>query len=82
MTFNSKLPLHLNELFLQLKHKTASLLNKLEVIADSNAIIYSIRILIIVIALLMGYIHSPKNNTDTPNSQHSEIHHQKAVKGQ
>ncbi len=74
MTFKSKLPLHLYQTYFQVKENLELFLSKMEVIADSKAIIYSIRILIVVIALLMGYIHTPKKNTDAPRTQKIELH--------
>jgi hypothetical protein len=55
------------------KDSVESFLGKVEVIADSTAIIYSIRVLIVVIALLMGYVHTPKENVEVTNSKQTEL---------
>jgi len=73
MTLRSRLPLHISQIFFQAKDSVDSFLSKLEVIADSKEILYSIRILIVVLALLMGYVHTPKENVNTPTSQQKEI---------
>jgi len=73
MTLKSKLPLHIYQAYFQVKDNIELFLSKMEVIADSKAIIYSIRILIVVIALLMGYIHTPKKNTNAPTTQKIEL---------
>jgi hypothetical protein len=59
--------------YFQVKDSVESFLGKVEVIADSTAIIYSIRILIVVIALLMGYVHTPKENVEVTNSKQTEL---------
>ncbi len=41
-----------------------SLKSKLEVLIDQKLLVNSIRLSIIVTALLMGYIHSPKKSTE------------------
>lgn len=73
MTFRSRLPLHIYQKYFQVKDLVDSFLGKVEVIADSNAILYSIRILIVVIALLMGYVHTPKENVEVTNSKQTEL---------
>lgn len=77
MTFRSKLPLHLYQKYFLIKDSIESLFRKIEVIIDSNAIIYSIRILIVLLAFLMGYLHTPKNNKEVSNTAKTEI----SVKG-
>jgi hypothetical protein len=59
--------------YFQVKDSVESFLGKVEVIADSTAIIYSIRVLIVVIALLMGYVHTPKENVEVTNSKQTEL---------
>ena len=71
MTLRSKLPLHLLQKYFLAKDSMETFLKRLEVITDSNAIIYSIRILIVMLALLMGYIHTPKEKMKT--SDRTEI---------
>ena len=61
MTLRSKFPLLLAQKFIIAKNFMDSLLVKIEVIINGRPIIYSIRLLIIVVALMMGYIHTPKN---------------------
>lgn len=73
MTFRSRLPLHIYQKYFQVKDSVDSFLGKVEVIADSTAILYSIRILIVVIALLMGYVHTPKENVEITNSKQTEL---------
>ncbi len=41
-----------------------SIKTKLEVLIDQNLLVNSIRLSIIVMALLMGYIHSPQKSTE------------------
>lgn len=65
MTLRSKLPLHLLQKYFLMKESLESIFKKIEVITDSTAIIYSIRILIIMLALLMGYIHTPKEKLES-----------------
>ena len=64
MTLISKLPLGLNQKFHLFAKQLESLFIKLEVITDSNAIVNSVRIMIVTIALLMGYIHTPKEKNE------------------
>ena len=61
MTLRSKLAFFLSQRYFLIKEAFDSLLIKIEVILNSRSIIYSIRILIIVVALMMGYIHTPKD---------------------
>lgn len=75
MTLRSKLPLHLYQKYFLAKDSFESLLSKIEVVVGSNAILYSIRILIVLLALLMGYIHTPKNNNDVSNIKKIEVQH-------
>ena len=73
MTFKSRLPLHIYQKYFQTKDHIDSFTSKLEVIADSTAILYSVRILIIVIALLMGYVQSSQDKTELPTTHKKEI---------
>lgn len=75
MTLRSKLPLHLYQKYFLVKDSFESLLSKIEVVVGSNAILYSIRILIVLLALLMGYIHTPKDNIDVSNIKKIEVQH-------
>lgn len=68
MTLRSKLPLHLLQKYFLMRESLESFYKKIEVIIDSNAIIYSIRILIVMIALLMGYMHTPKEKLDSKSN--------------
>ena len=68
MTLRSKLPLILMQKYFLVKDSLEAFYKKVEVITDSTAIIYSIRILIVMLALLMGYIHTPKENPDANSS--------------
>lgn len=56
-----------------MKGSVESFLSKVEVMADSTTIIYSVRVLIIVIALLMGYAHTPKENMDVTSSKQTGL---------
>jgi len=73
MTFRSRLPLHIYQKIFIAKDTYKSLISKIEVIADSRAILYSIRILIVAIALLMGYIHTSKNESSVETAQKKEM---------
>jgi len=73
MTLRSKLPLHLYQKYLLEKDSFESLLRKIEVIVGSNIIIYSVRILIVLLALLMGYIHTPKDKNDVSTIKKIEL---------
>lgn len=59
MTIRSRLPLLLVQKLIIAKASINSISSKLEVIIDSKTIVYAVRILIILVALLMGYIHTP-----------------------
>ena len=73
MTLKTRLPLHIYKMFFSVKDTLDSFIIKLEAITNSNTIIYSIRILIVFLALLMGYIHTPKDKTEVSSSRKSEI---------
>ena len=73
MTLRTKLPLFLYQKFFSAKDALNSIFSKVEVIMDTRAIIYSIRILIVLIALLMGYMHTPANQNEDSNFSKTEI---------
>ena len=52
-----------------IKEFIESFIKKIEVITDSRAIIYSVRILIVLLALFMGYIHTPKKSKEISTNQ-------------
>ncbi len=81
MTAQNRIPLSIYQRYFEVKDSLNSFINKIEVITDSYAIIYSIRILIVMIALLMGYIHTSKQTSDISGIQKKEIisNHQKAI---
>lgn len=64
MTIKSKFPVQIYQSYFPGKESFDSLLVKLEVLSDSNIIIYSVRVLIVVLALVMGYVHTPKEKKD------------------
>lgn len=74
MTVRTRLPLFLNQKYFEKKDSIGLLLNKFDVIANSNMIIYAIRILIVMIALLLGYYQSQKATTDKSEAQKSAYH--------
>ena len=75
MTFRSRIPLQLFQKYFIIKETISSIFSKLEVVTDSKALIYSVRILIILLALLMGYIHTPSKTDEA--SKTSQEHVQK-----
>lgn len=79
MTLRSRLPLYLYQNYFLIKEFIESSFRKLEVITDSNVIIYSVRILIVLLALLMGYIHTPKANVKVSNVNPIEISSQQSA---
>lgn len=81
MTAQNRISLSIYQRYFEAKDSLNSFTNKIEVITDSNAIIYSIRILIVMIALLMGYIHTSKETPDMATIEQKEIigNHQKAI---
>lgn len=72
MTLRSRLPLHIYQKYFDVKESIKSFASKIEVITNSNAIIYSIRLLIVLLALLMGYLHTPKDKVDVSSTIKSE----------
>lgn len=79
MTLRSKLPLYLYQNYFLIKDLIESTFRKLEVITDSNIIIYSVRILIVLLALLMGYIHTPKDKIEVSKANTIEIKSQETT---
>jgi hypothetical protein len=73
MTLRSKLPLHLYQKYYLAKDSFDSFLDKLQVVADNNAIVYSIRILIVVLALLLGYVQTPKEGKTFSSMEKNEL---------
>lgn len=73
MTLGTKIPFRIHQQFFLFKDSFDSLLVKLEVLADSKVIINSIRILIVLIALLMGYIHTPSGKEDVSSAKDSVL---------
>ena len=73
MTLKTRLPLHIFQKFFLVKDIFDSFFIKLEAITNSITILYSIRILIVFLALLMGYVHTPKDKTEVSSSRKSEI---------
>ena len=73
MTLRSGLPHNIYRQYFLAKESMNSFLNTLQVLTDSTAIIYSIRILIVLLALLMGYIHTPKKNPEVSSVEKKEI---------
>ncbi len=64
MTLKHKLPLNIYQKLFSAQNSIDSLIAKLEVLLVNNVIVYSIRILIIVMTLLMGYIHAPQEKNE------------------
>jgi hypothetical protein len=73
MTFRSKFPSQLYQKYFLAKDTLEAFLSKLEVISDSTTILYSIRILIVVLAFLMTYIQTPNEKTDVSNVREIEL---------
>ncbi|NJN25174.1 MAG: hypothetical protein HC819_03925 [Cyclobacteriaceae bacterium] len=69
MTLKSKLPPPLQQYFFQLKDYSDVFLAKLLVVTDSTVIIYSVRILVVVLALLMAYVQSPGSKNEISSSK-------------
>jgi len=69
MTFRTKLPLQLNQMYFLVKDFIESLFIKFEVIINSNAIIYSVRIMIVLLALVLAYMHTPNSKTEVREQQ-------------
>ncbi len=73
MTIKARLPLFLSQKYLETRDSIGLFINNLEVITKSNTIIHAVRILIVMIALMMGYHHAPKENSDKAALTPTEI---------
>lgn len=73
------MPLYLYQNYFLIKDFIESSFRKLEVITDSNVIIYSVRTLIVLLALLMGYIHTPKDKVEVSKVNTIEINSQQTT---
>lgn len=73
MTLKSRLPLHYYQKYFSTRDSFDLLLRKIEVLTDSRLIINSIRALIILLALLMGYTHKSNKNDQRLNMKRNEI---------
>ena len=69
MAQRSKLPVHFYQKYVMPQKPITLWLSKLEVITDSRKILYSIRILIVLLAFLLGYIHTPTEKSDVSKNQ-------------
>jgi len=67
MTLKSSISFYTDQKLFSVKDSFDSFLIKLEVLADNSIIINSIRILIVMFAFLMCYIHTPKNKEGIPS---------------
>ena len=63
MTLRTRIPLSIYQAYFLFRDSFDSVIRNLEVILNGKAIIYSVRIMIIIMALLMGYYHTPKDAT-------------------
>ena len=73
MTLKHKLPLNIYQKLFLSKDSFDSLIGKKEVIIDNNVVVYSIRILIIIMTLLMGYIHAPTGKNEISSIKENVI---------
>ena len=73
MTFKTNLPSQIFQTLDSIGESIESFFIKLEVLLDGNLIVNTIRILIIAIALLMGYIHTPKEKINLTSSKESTL---------
>ena len=71
MTLGSKIPFRIQQNYFLFKDTFDSFLAKLEVLSDSQVIVNSIRILIVGLALLMGYIQTPIEKKDLSSVEDS-----------
>lgn len=62
MTLKTIIPSHINQILVSIAEFVDSFFIRLEVILDGTIIVHTVRVLIIVLALLMGYIHTPAEN--------------------
>lgn len=73
MTFRSKFPIQLYQKYFLAKDSIDAFLSKLEVISDSTTILYSVRVLIVVLAFLMTYVQAPREKIDVSNVREIEM---------
>lgn len=64
MTLKTRLPHSFQQFFFQFKLNSDIFFAKLRVVTDSTVIIYSVRILVVVLALLMAYIQGPNGKEE------------------
>ncbi len=76
MTDKSKLPLETNDRIISIKESFHTFFRKVEVITDSAAIVNTVRLLIVLLALLMGYIHTSQEKSDISSTNKEEIYQQ------
>lgn len=79
MTAKSRLPLFIYQKYFEIKDHLTTFLRKLEVIANSSVIINVVRLLIVMIALLMGYAHAVKKKEITNRTNKTEIYDSKSI---
>jgi len=72
MTFILKLPHYLNRKHHHFVKQLESIYSKVEVITDSSAIVNSVRIMIVMLAFLMGYIHTPGERSEISKNNKTE----------
>jgi len=72
MIFISKLLHYLNRKHHHFVRQLESIYSKVEVITDSTAIVNSVRIMIVMLAFLMGYIHTPIDKNDFSEANKTE----------
>jgi len=73
MTIKTRLPLHYYQKYFSTKNSFELLLKRIEVLTDSRIIINSIRILIVMLALLLGYIHKSDQEESKSEVKQTEI---------
>ena len=73
MTLKTNFPSHIFQILDSIAESINSLFEKLEVLLNSNLIVNSIRILIIVLALLMGYIHTRSEKNKLSSAKESTL---------
>ena len=73
MTLKTNFSSHIFQILDSIAKSIDSLFEKLAVIFNSNLIVNSIRILIVVLALIMGYIHAPKEKNDFTSAKESTL---------
>ncbi len=73
MALRSKFSIEINQKYFLAKESANSFLDKLQVLTDNNAIVYSIRILIILLALLLGYVQTPHEKESFSSNEKKEV---------